>query len=207
MPVQAKDFVIEVDDRLDRLVVPGDGRDLPLDSEELVNRHLRGTHGKLHCEHNVVRDLDELAHKGEVLRTRGHRRWAVCLGARHEHAGDVRHAARDAGGAVEDAAVEIEMAAQLGENFGAVAVRHRFGHEVADSVWMERIPPKHLHVFWLAREMGLVIEHERHQPVRVFERHKSARSRFVAREFPHLIEEGGCGAGHGEGRLFQITSG
>ena len=83
------------------------------------------------------------------------------------------------------------MAAQLLQNFGAVAVRHRFGDEVADPVRMQGVSPEHLHVLGLAREMGLMVEHERHQPVRVFEGHQSARARLVAGESSILSKKAG----------------
>jgi hypothetical protein len=47
------------------------------------------------------------------------------------------------------------MAAKLLKDVFARALRHRLRHEVADTVWMQRIPPENLNIRWLIREMRL----------------------------------------------------
>ena len=81
------------------------------------------------------------------------------------------------------------MTADFMKNLGSAAFRHRLGDEVTDPVGMQRIAPKHLNVLGLIDEMRLMIEHDRHQPVRILERDEATRPRSIARKRFHLIEK------------------
>ena len=87
--------------------------------------------------------------------------------------------------------IESQVAAELLQNFRAVALGHRLGDEIADAVRKQRIAPEHLHAGGLVREMRLMRQHDGHQPIRVLERHQAARARLIAAELSHPIEEGG----------------
>ena len=75
------------------------------------------------------------------------------------------------------------MPAEFPQDLRAIALGHRLGNEIADAVRKQRISPEHLHVGRLVREMGLMGQHNGHQPVRVLERHQSAGARLISAEF------------------------
>src|ERR1017187_8418982 len=82
--------------RWQRFGVRRDGRHLPLDTQQLVDGRLRGSHRILHGKDAVIRNFDKLADEGEILGAGRHRQRPVAQHAGHEHAGDVRHSARNA---------------------------------------------------------------------------------------------------------------
>ena len=91
------------------------------------------------------------------------------------------------------------MAAELVQDFGAVAVGHRFGDEIADAIGVQRVAPEHLSVRGLPDEVRLVVQNDGHQPARILERHEAAGPCRVAGKALHRIEERRVAAGDGEG--------
>src|SRR6185437_15736061 len=92
-----------------RLVIMQDRRNLAINPEQLVDRHLGDPNRIFDREHDVLGDFNELADEGEILRRFGCRQRPVGGRARHEHAGDIGQAAWNAGGFFEYRAIEVEV--------------------------------------------------------------------------------------------------
>lgn len=93
-----------------RSIVVTDWRDLRIDSEKLIDRHLRGPHRIFDGEDDIFGYFDELTDKGEIPRRFGNRERPFAFRARHEHARNIGHPAGDAVCRFKDCHVDIEMA-------------------------------------------------------------------------------------------------
>ncbi len=143
----------------------GDRWHRPFDLQQLVDSHLGRSQRIFHGEHDIIGNLDELSYEGEIAAVRGNRKRPVEFFPRHEHAGDVRHSAGNAGCFLENYGIEIQVTAELPQNLGAAAFGHRFGNKVADPIRMQCIAPKHLNVVGLIDKMRLMVKYDRHQPI------------------------------------------
>ena len=154
---------------LERLVVSLDRRHFPINLEQFIHCHLRRPDRILNRENHIVRDLDELSEENQVRGIARNRERPVAMGARHEHAGDVRHAAGNAIRRRHHFPVEIQVPAQFLQDLGAASFGHGFGDEIADVVRMNGISPEYLHPVRLANEMRLMRQHDGHEPVGILE--------------------------------------
>ena len=102
--------------------------------------------------------------------------------AGHEHAGDVGHPARNAIGRFKGLQIESQVTAELPQKFRARALAHRLCHEIADPIRKQRVPPEHLHVSGLVREVRLISQHDGHQPIGILEGDQPTRARLVPAE-------------------------
>src|SRR5580700_4421022 len=77
--------------RSKRFVVWRYGRDLAVDTKQLIDGHLSRSHRILDCKDDIIGNFDELADERQISRTSRHRQGAIAANAGHEHAGDVGH--------------------------------------------------------------------------------------------------------------------
>lgn len=161
--LQRFDQRLELDSN--RFVVVREGWDLAVDTKQLIDCHLGGSYRIFDSTHDIIRNLDELADKSKVLRSSGHRHGPVTAHARHEHAGDVRHSAWNATRRFDRIQIESKMTAKFAQNFFTIAIVHRLGNEIADSVLEKGVSLKYLHFLRLVREVRLMRQHNGHQPV------------------------------------------
>ena len=90
------------------------------------------------------------------------------------------------------------MTTQLKQNLRARAVGHRHRNKIAHAVGKQRIPPEHLHVRRLVREVRLKGKHNGHHPVRIPKGNQTAGSRLIAAERDHAVKKRGVFQGDGE---------
>jgi hypothetical protein len=64
---------------------------------------------------------------------------AIATRAGHEHAGDIRHSARNAVGCFCGLGIESQVLAKLRQNFNAIAFIHRLWNEIADPDLKQRV--------------------------------------------------------------------
>ena len=138
---------------------------MPIDTEQFIHRHLRGSYRVFHRENDVLGYFDKLAHEREVLGI--YRNGSRSVGNRtgHKHACDVRHSARNAVCGSNGYQVEVQMPAKLPQDIPARAFGHRLGNEVTDLIRMQRISPKHLHICGLVVEVRLMRQNDGHEPI------------------------------------------
>src|ERR1039457_5667011 len=111
--------------------------------------------------------------------------------AGQEHAGDVRHSARNAVGRCNGLRIESQVTAEFPQNFRAMALGHRLRNEIAVPVRKQRVSPEHLHACSAGSGSEVDGPAQWHQPIRVLERHQSAGARLISAELSHPIEK--CG--------------
>src|SRR3974390_2215157 len=115
-------FDPRIEIHFDRFVVVEDGRNLAIDFEDFVDRHLGDPNRVFDRKDNVLGDFNELTDEGQILRRFWNRRRSVALCPRHKHTGDVGQSAWNAGRSGKRLAIEIEVTAKLVKNFGATTI-------------------------------------------------------------------------------------
>src|ERR1700678_543540 len=120
--------------RSKRFVVWRYGRDLTVDTKQLIDGHLGRSHRILDCKDDIIGNLDELADESQISRASRHRQGAIAASAGHEHAGDVGHSAWNAVGRFNSFQIKSQMTAEFLQNLSPIALGHRFRYEIADPV-------------------------------------------------------------------------